>query len=171
MRGGFRVPGGCAGRYSEFTMAMSVKKAMKAVRKFKVEDFLNSRWMEMAKAEGAEKKVHKEFHQWVEGAKDTQLVKRARQVWDHFNSGNVSTAEKVILVAALLYLISPVDLIPDTIPVVGLLDDLGVAGMVLDYVLQRIDSGADKKKGGKKGKAKPAFKAGPILKAVRKAFK
>ena len=150
---------------------MNVKKAMKAVRKFKIDDFLNSRWMDMARAEGAEKKVRKEFHKWVEGAKDTELVKRAKQVWDHFNSGKVSTTEKVILIAALLYLISPVDLIPDTIPVVGWLDDLGVAGLVLDYVLSRIDAGVDKKGGGKKGKGKNASAMGPILKAVRKAFK
>ncbi|MEL7037776.1 MAG: YkvA family protein [Cyanobacteria bacterium J06592_8] len=38
----------------------------------------------------------------------------------------VAWQEKSIAVGALLYLISPVDLIPDTIPVVGLIDDAGV---------------------------------------------
>lgn len=33
----------------------------------------------------------------------------------------------VILVLALLYIISPIDLIPDVIPVVGWIDDLVVA--------------------------------------------
>src|SRR5688572_29126032 len=151
---------------------MNVKSAMKALKKFKMEDFLKSRWMDMAKAKGAEKKVRKEFARWAEQARDTQLVKRGKQLWDHFNSGKVSGTEKLILLAALLYLISPIDLIPDTIPVIGWLDDLGVAGMVLDYVLQRIDSGADKKGGKARAKSeKGKFKPGPILKAVRKAFK
>ena len=139
----------------------------------KASDFLNSRWMDLAKAKGAEKKVRKEFDQWVKSAKDTKLVKRAQQLWKYFNSGKVSKAEKVILLAALLYLISPVDLVPDTIPVVGWLDDLGVAGLVLDYVLKRMDDkslgGGKFAKQGKKGKNKS--KVGPILKAVRKAFK
>jgi uncharacterized membrane protein YkvA (DUF1232 family) len=38
----------------------------------------------------------------------------------------VAWQEKSIAVGALLYLVSPVDLIPDTIPVVGLIDDAGV---------------------------------------------
>ncbi len=33
----------------------------------------------------------------------------------------------VILILALLYILSPIDLIPDVIPVVGWLDDLAVA--------------------------------------------
>ena len=140
----------------------------------KASDFLNSRWMDLAKAKGAEKRVRKEFDQWVKAAKDTELVKRAKRLWEYFNSGKVSKAEKVILLAALIYLISPIDLVPDAIPVVGWLDDLGVAGLVLDYVLKRMDEkslggGNFAKHGKKKGKNKS--KVGPILKAVRKAFK
>jgi uncharacterized membrane protein YkvA (DUF1232 family) len=38
---------------------------------------------------------------------------------------------KVVVIIALLYLISPVDLLPDAIPVLGLLDDLLVIGYAL----------------------------------------
>lgn len=41
---------------------------------------------------------------------------------------------KILILAALGYLISPVDLIPDAIPVIGLMDDLAVLLLVLDVV-------------------------------------
>ena len=154
-----------------------MKAASKAKGKFSdAKDFLHSRWVELAKTKGAEEKVRKEFAQWVQSAKDSELVKRARQLWDHLNSGKVTTTEKVIIVAALLYLISPVDLIPDAVPVLGWLDDLGVAAYALNFVLDRLDSGKKKGKGNDKHKAKhagrhAADRAGEVLKAFRKAFR
>src|SRR5215207_10140826 len=102
-------------------------------------DFLRSRWVELAKHSDAAKQVRKEFPKWVKKAKSTELVRRAQQLWDHFNSGDVSGTEKILVIAALLYLVSPVDLVPDFIPIAGLLDDAAVAGLVLDYVLKQID--------------------------------
>jgi uncharacterized membrane protein YkvA (DUF1232 family) len=46
---------------------------------------------------------------------------------------------KIALVAAALYLLSPLDLIPDAIPLVGYLDDLLIAAVVLDGVLSYVD--------------------------------
>jgi len=40
---------------------------------------------------------------------------------------------KVVVIIALLYLISPIDLLPDALPVLGLLDDL----LVIGYALQQ----------------------------------
>jgi uncharacterized membrane protein YkvA (DUF1232 family) len=42
--------------------------------------------------------------------------------------------DKAIIIGALGYLISPLDVVPDAIPIVGLGDDLGV----LVYVLQKV---------------------------------
>ena len=41
-----------------------------------------------------------------------------------------------ILVVALVYIISPVDFIPDVIPIVGWIDDVLVGGMALTMMLK-----------------------------------
>ncbi len=43
----------------------------------------------------------------------------------------------VIAILAILYVLSPLDLIPDFIPVIGWLDDLGVLAWAARYVLKK----------------------------------
>ena len=47
-------------------------------------------------------------------------------LWEQAKSPEVPLRLKLVIVGALLYLILPVDVLPDTIPGVGLLDDLSV---------------------------------------------
>ena len=42
--------------------------------------------------------------------------------------------KKITIIIALLYIISPIDLIPDAIPFLGMLDDVLVAGYALKQV-------------------------------------
>ena len=46
---------------------------------------------------------------------------------------------KVALAAAVVYLLSPIDLIPDFVPFVGYLDDALLAAVMLDGVLNYVD--------------------------------
>jgi uncharacterized membrane protein YkvA (DUF1232 family) len=50
-------------------------------------------------------------------------------------------AAKVALAAAMVYLASPIDLIPDFIPVLGYLDDVLLAAVLVDGLLNWVDRG------------------------------
>ena len=67
------------------------------------------------------------------------LPRLARMVGALAVDREVPLAAKVFLGAAALYLASPVDLIPDFLPVIGVLDDLLLAAIVVDGVLNHVD--------------------------------
>lgn len=49
------------------------------------------------------------------------------------NEPNANEKTKLLLVMAayVFYIVSPIDLVPDVIPVIGWLDDLGVLGLLI----------------------------------------
>ena len=51
----------------------------------------------------------------------------------------VPTAEKALFAAAILYVISPLDFIPDVFPFIGQVDDLYVVALVLLRLINRTD--------------------------------
>lgn len=63
-----------------------------------------------------------------------KLVYAALILYYTLQSDKVSTANKALIIGALGYMISPLDVIPDAIPIVGLTDDLAV----LLYVLKKV---------------------------------
>lgn len=63
-----------------------------------------------------------------------KLVYAALILFYMLQSEKVSLKDKAIIVGALGYLISPIDVIPDGIPIAGLGDDL----VVLIYVLKKV---------------------------------
>lgn len=71
----------------------------------------------------------------------TEFIKRFRLVWLLFTDKRVPIWIKSILPLSLLYLVSPVDFLPDFILGLGQLDDLGVIllGMALFVKLCPVD--------------------------------
>ncbi len=47
--------------------------------------------------------------------------------------------DKKVLLALVALIVSPIDLIPDWIPLFGLLDDIVVIAIILDYLFNRLD--------------------------------
>ena len=56
------------------------------------------------------------------------------------NDERIPARDKKILLAMIALIISPFDLIPDWIPVIGLLDDLIILSFILDYFFTVLDS-------------------------------
>ena len=67
------------------------------------------------------------------------LPRLARMLFSLAGDRDVPTAVKVVLGAVAVYLVSPIDLVPDFIPLVGYLDDLILAAVVVDGVLNFVD--------------------------------
>ena len=61
-----------------------------------------------------------------------------RLVWKLLRDPRVPPRTKAMLFLAAGYLVSPVDALPDFIPVLGNLDDVIVVGFVLDRLLNRV---------------------------------
>lgn len=51
----------------------------------------------------------------------------------------VHWGKKVVVVAALLYFIFPIDSIPDLLPVVGFLDDIGVVAAAVKFMAGELE--------------------------------
>lgn len=64
----------------------------------------------------------------------SKLVYAALLLYYTLESDKISLKDKAIIIGALGYLISPLDVIPDAIPIAGLGDDLAV----LIYVLNKV---------------------------------
>lgn len=56
------------------------------------------------------------------------------------NDERIPSRDKKILLVMIGLLISPLDLIPDWIPVIGLLDDLIILSFIMDYFFSVLDS-------------------------------
>ena len=68
-----------------------------------------------------------------------KLVYAALILFYTLQSDKISIKDKAIIIGALGYLISPLDVVPDAIPIAGLSDDLAVLIYVLKTVWTDID--------------------------------
>ena len=68
-----------------------------------------------------------------------KLVYASLILYYTLQSDKVSKSDKAIIIGALGYMISPLDVIPDAIPIAGLTDDLAV----LLFVLKKVWTGID----------------------------
>lgn len=59
--------------------------------------------------------------------------------------GRVPMAEKALFAAAIVYIISPLDFIPDVFPFIGQVDDLYVAALVILRLINRTDESVVRK--------------------------
>lgn len=69
-----------------------------------------------------------------------RLPAYTRLAWAMIRDGRVGKRQKAIVLGGVGYLVSPIDLIPGFIPVIGQLDDLTIALWALRTALRRLPS-------------------------------
>jgi uncharacterized membrane protein YkvA (DUF1232 family) len=62
---------------------------------------------------------------------------RISSLWTVLNSDELHTFDKCVAYGALFYLLMPFDLIPDSIPVIGSMDDFIILGFAVAYYVKR----------------------------------
>jgi uncharacterized membrane protein YkvA (DUF1232 family) len=70
---------------------------------------------------------------------------KVSDLWAVANDKDIAFAQKAGPIAALLYVVMPIDLIPDAFPFAGLIDDAAVVGYVVSTLTAKI-SPAEKTK-------------------------
>lgn len=68
----------------------------------------------------------------------SKLVYAALILYYMLETDSISMKDKAIIIGALGYLISPIDMVPDAIPIAGLGDDLAVLVYVLGLVWSNV---------------------------------
>jgi len=69
-----------------------------------------------------------------------EIVKNIKLIWRLLNDRRISPWPKMIVPAALLYLLFPVDIIPDIAPGLGQLDDIAVILLGLKFFVEMCPS-------------------------------
>jgi uncharacterized membrane protein YkvA (DUF1232 family) len=90
-----------------------------------------------SKKEYERKKEYVEENLWYKlerAGKKISFAKDIMALYKYMRDSFVGWHRKVIVVAALIYFISPVDAIPDIAPLFGYLDDLGVISALLKFL-------------------------------------
>ncbi len=71
---------------------------------------------------------------------DFPMLVRLLKAWKNGSYRGLSLRTLASLAAAILYVVSPVDLIPDFIPGIGLIDDAAVLTFLLHSMAQDLDA-------------------------------
>lgn len=70
---------------------------------------------------------------------DILALVRMTRAWLKGDYKNISTHAIIAVIAALIYFVNPIDLIPDFIPVIGQLDDVFILGLLVKTLNKEIE--------------------------------
>jgi uncharacterized membrane protein YkvA (DUF1232 family) len=106
------------------------------------EIFTNSQWKAQAEQPGVLERIG---HKWDEtlatkGQSLKAYLEDLQLAYKMLRDPNfqLERGKKITVIIALLYIVSPIDLIPDAIPFLGMLDDVLVAGYALKQITDEL---------------------------------
>ena len=102
--------------------------------KNKAEELLKDKDKEKEKINQAFEKANINRSQLEEVWNNLQLLFSVVKDYLNGNYKEIPTGSMVAILACLLYFLSPIDLIPDFIPLIGYIDDVFVIALVIDQV-------------------------------------
>ncbi|MFK8137972.1 MAG: DUF1232 domain-containing protein [Bdellovibrionales bacterium] len=68
------------------------------------------------------------------------LKKLIQFLKDVANDERIPSSDKKILIVLIGLVISPLDIIPDWIPIIGVLDDIVILAIIFDYLFEILDT-------------------------------
>lgn len=117
-----------------------------------LKQFLKSGYYKKAQTAAGEKKVVQSLAKKLRNAASNNLVvEKAKALYSYFRDPAVPVKNKALIVAGLLYFINPWDALPDFVPGLGYVDDIGVLSMVLAYLGKELASREPESQREKKG--------------------
>jgi uncharacterized membrane protein YkvA (DUF1232 family) len=94
-----------------------------------------------------------------------QILRQIKLVWQLMIDPQVSLWVKLIPPIAILYLLSPIDLVPDPILGLGQLDDLAVLLIAVKLFIEMSSSDAGRRVSGKTGSEAPPYPENEVVDA------
>ncbi len=91
----------------------------------------------------AQKKIRSNDRVFKTLRKDLDLMLRLSKAWATGKYKDVSIASLLIVVGAILYLLDPLDVIPDFVPILGLTDDATVFGLAINRIKTELNKFED----------------------------
>ncbi len=66
------------------------------------------------------------------------FVRKLRILWFAWKKAKLPRGAKFLLIGLLIYILSPIDIIPDVIPLLGIVDDIGAVPLVVAIAFSMI---------------------------------
>lgn len=104
-----------------------------------VEEFKKSEFFKKASSPEAEQEISNNFTRLFHKVKHIPIADKIILMFLYFKDSETPKLKKLIIAAGLFYFVTPIDIIPDAIPIVGLLDDIGVLSMVASYMITELE--------------------------------
>ncbi len=95
-------------------------------------------WLKRASEPGTADNVLGRIGGWLREKGIPEVVQLVQELLDLLRCPEISLMYKTMVVAALLYLMTPLDAVPDFLPVVGWLDDIAILTATLAMIKAKL---------------------------------